>query len=125
MIGISKELDKTKLEADTITDIAKTLAPYYRPGHRDSIIFSITGPLFKGRTPNQTIKNMAQRLVDLTNYPDENINKIFDTIDQKYTRNPDCFAVFLLAAHVREGADMGTKYFFVPVSGSGNGKGVQ
>ena len=52
-------------------------------------MFSLSGYLHKGRTPQDTIIEIAQRLIDTTAYNDENPDKVFQTIKDTCAKDPD------------------------------------
>lgn len=57
-------------EYEGLAKVVKKLQPYYVKPNRDSIIFALSGYLHKGRTPEQKIIEIAQRLIDITGYAD-------------------------------------------------------
>jgi hypothetical protein len=76
-------------EHEALTKVVKKLQPYYVKPNRDNIIFAISGYLHKGRTPEQKIIEVAQRLIEATGYSDENPAKIFQTIRDTCAKDPD------------------------------------
>jgi hypothetical protein len=77
----------TKEEA--LTKIVGKLRPYYVVPNRNDIIFSLSGYLHKGKTPESVIIDIAKRLIDATGYSDENPVKIFQTIRNTCAKDPD------------------------------------
>jgi hypothetical protein len=67
-------------EHGALTTIVNKLKPYYTQPNRNEIIFALSGYLHKGKTPEHVIIEIAQRLVDVTGFADENPKKIFQTI---------------------------------------------
>jgi hypothetical protein len=76
-------------EHEGLTTIVNKLQPYYVKPNRNEIIFALSGYLHKGKTPEHVIIEIAQRLIDITGYSDENPNKIFQTIRDTCEKNPD------------------------------------
>jgi hypothetical protein len=76
-------------EHGALTTIVSKLQPYYIKPNRNDIIFALSGYLHKGKTPEYVIIEIAQRLIDVTGYSDENPNKIFQTISDTYAKNSD------------------------------------
>jgi hypothetical protein len=82
-------LDAFSAEHEALIKVVKYLQPYYVKPNRDNIIFAAAGYLHKGRTPEQKIIEIAQRLIEVTGYSDENPTKIFQTIKDTCAKNPD------------------------------------
>lgn len=76
-------------EHESLTKVVRKLQPYYIKPNRDSIIFALSGYLHKGRTPEQKIIEIAQRLIDLTGYNDEDPDKVFRTIRDTCAKDRD------------------------------------
>ena len=77
------------IENEGLTKVVKNLQPYYIRPNRDSIIFSLSGYLHKCNTPEYAIIQIAQRLIEVTGYNDESPNKIFQTIRDTCSKNPN------------------------------------
>src|SRR5215204_229975 len=82
-------LEKLKREINAITKVATLLKPYYYEPHRNAIIFSLSGFLHKNKTPEYITKRIALYLISLTNYPDEQPDKIVRTIQDTYAKDPN------------------------------------
>jgi hypothetical protein len=52
------------------------------------VIFSLSGYLHKGKMPERVIIDIAQRLIEITGYSDENPEKVFQTIRDTCTKDP-------------------------------------
>lgn len=65
-----------------------TESSYYIKPNRDNVIFSLSGYLHKGKTPERVIIDIAQRLIEITGYSDENPEKVFQTIRDTCTKDP-------------------------------------
>jgi hypothetical protein len=76
-------------EQKALTTIVKKLQPYYTQPNRNDIIFALSGFLHKGKTPEYVIIEIAQQLIDVTGYSDENPNKIFQTIRDTCAKDAD------------------------------------
>ena len=76
-------------EHEALAKVVKKLQTYYVKPNRDNIIFAVSGYLHKGRTPEQIIKEIAQRLIDATGYSDENPTKIFQIVKDTCSKDPD------------------------------------
>ena len=72
-----------------LTKIVGKLRAYYVVPNRNNIIFSLSGYLHKGKTPQFVIIDIAKRLIDVTGYSDENPEKIFQTIRDTCAKDPD------------------------------------
>ena len=72
-----------------LAKVVKKLQPYYVKPNRDNVIFSLSGYLHKGRTPPDAILEIAQRLIDITAFEDENPDKVFQTIRDTCAKDPD------------------------------------
>ena len=82
-------LEVIKAERKAIIKVAKILRPYYTQPNRDNIIFSLSGYLHKGKTSELTITRIAEQLIDITGYADENPSKIYQTIKDTCAKDPD------------------------------------
>jgi hypothetical protein len=77
-----------RAEQEAITAVVKVLRTYYIKPNRNNIIFAISGYLHKGRTPQRVITEIAKQLIDVTEYSDENPNKVFQTIRDTCGKDP-------------------------------------
>ncbi len=82
-------LDKFGDEYKGLTTVVNKLQPYYVRPNRNEIIFALSGYLHKGKTPERVIKEVAQLLIEVTGFADENPDKIFQTIRDTCAKNPD------------------------------------
>ena len=74
---------------EALAKVVKKLQPYYVKPNRDNIIFSLSGYLHKGRTPQDVIIEISQRLIDITAHDDENPDKVFQTIRDTCAKDSD------------------------------------
>ena len=75
-------------EHEGLTKVVKKLLPYYVKPNRDSIIFALSGYLHKGRTPEHKIIEIAQRLIDTTEFRDENPEQSFSDDKRHMCKGP-------------------------------------
>jgi hypothetical protein len=82
-------LETFKKQRDAIIKVAKILRPYYSQPNRNDIIFALSGYLHKCKTPIHITTKIADQLIDITKYPDEDRTKIHDTIKSTFDKPAD------------------------------------
>ena len=97
-VAVSKEaisdylqkLTEFKRETNILTTIGNCIKPYYNTEHRNEIVFSTSGYLWKyGSVPVQLTIRLFKHIMRVTAYPDEDWDKTIDTIRTTYEKEPD------------------------------------
>jgi Bifunctional DNA primase/polymerase, N-terminal len=84
--NLSKGSNTRTLTYAKMQELLYWIKPYYNPGSRNDIIFYLSGMMRIGGFTQETARTFVTLLCNSSGYPDEDLNKSLDVVDNTYDK---------------------------------------